>query len=75
MTMNYTVFDIETGALPLAELEAIMPEFEPSKVLKDPEKIKADIEAKRAEWIDRAALSPVSGQVLAIGYIGADMTP
>jgi len=63
-------FDIETGALPLAELEAIMPEFEPSKALKDPEKIAADIAGKRSEWIDRAALSPVSGQILAIGYIG-----
>jgi len=61
------IFDIETGPLPLAELDALAPEFKPAANLKDPEKIKASIEEKRNEYYERAALSPVTGEVLAIG--------
>lgn len=62
------VFDIETGPLPLAELDALAPEFKPAANLKDPEKIKASVEEKRNEYYERAALSPVTGKVLVIGY-------
>lgn len=64
--------DIETGPLPEAELSAVMPEFEPAANLKDPEKIKANIEAKKAKWMADAALSPLTGEVLCIGYIIED---
>lgn len=65
--MNLT-FDIETGPAPEAELKAFEPEFEPPKNLKDPEKIAAAIAEKRAAWYADAALSPITGRVLAIGY-------
>ncbi|MES2995881.1 MAG: hypothetical protein V4733_03635 [Verrucomicrobiota bacterium] len=61
------VFDIETGPLPLAGLEAMMPEFEAPGNYKDPEKIASAIAEKQAAWLERAALSPVTGRVLAIG--------
>ncbi len=63
-----TFFDCETGPLPLEKILAMMPEFEAPGNLKDPEKIKAAIEEKRKDFIDRAALSPLTGQILAIGY-------
>jgi hypothetical protein len=73
--MNVTYFDIETGPLPDAELFATIPPFDPSEVktgnIKDPEKIAAKIkECEVNYWNDirdQAALSPVTGQVLAIG--------
>lgn len=65
--MNYCIFDIETGPLADAELEKLMPTFQASKTLKDPEKIAADIEAKKQEWKNGAALNAATGQVWAIG--------
>lgn len=59
-----TIFDCETG--PLDNL--IPPEFDPPTNYKDPEKIAAWTERKKAEWIRDAALSALSGRVLAIGY-------
>lgn len=49
-----------------------MPLFEPKGNLKDPEKIKADLDSKKQEWIDGAALDPLTGQVLAIGLLIGD---
>jgi predicted PolB exonuclease-like 3'-5' exonuclease len=63
------VFDIETGPRPVAELEAVMPEFEAPANYKDPAKIAEAIEAKRAAWIEKAALSSLTGKVLAIGAL------
>ena len=70
------VFDIKTGPLPRAQLLAAMPHFDTSEVkvgdLKDPEKIAAKVaEAEpnhEAAFIDRAALSPITGSIIAIGY-------
>lgn len=76
--MAVIIFDIETGPLADDELERLIPPFDPESVkcgnLKDPEKIAAKIaEAEgehRRQFIERAALSPLTGQVLAIGYLG-----
>jgi DNA polymerase elongation subunit (family B) len=68
--MNY--FDIETGPLPTAELETMMPAFEAPKNLKDPVKIAAAIAEKRADWLSDAALHPETGRVLAIGLWTVD---
>lgn len=65
--MRTIVFDIETGPLPEAELALLEPAFEAGKNLKDPEKIRADLEAKREAWREGAALSAVTGQVIALG--------
>jgi hypothetical protein len=70
------IFDIETGADPI-RARALMPPFDEAKVkvgnIKDQDKIAAKIEEKRAshesDWLDKAALRPETGQVLAIGMI------
>ena len=59
--------DIETG--PLANAGEF---FNPDSVklgnFKDPEKIEAKIEEARAAFIDKAALSPMTGEILAVGF-------
>jgi len=66
--MNSIIFDIETGPLPDIKLDALMPEFEPAANLKDPDKIAADIAKKKAKFKEDAALSPLTGRVLAVGF-------
>ena len=75
--METYVFDIETGPLPMAELTAMLPPFDPSEVkvgnLKDPEKVAEKIaqarEEHRANFFNKAALDPLTGRVLAIGVL------
>lgn len=77
MTMKTMFFDIETGPLPEAELLQMVPSFNPADVkvgnLKDPEKIAAkrsEAEADhRHQFIERAALDPLTGRVLAVGLM------
>lgn len=69
-----TYWDIETEPAPADVLAAFEPEFEAPGNLKDPDKIAAAIAAKRAEWIERAALSPVTGRIVAIGYLKYELT-
>lgn len=59
--------DIETAPLPEEQLKSLMPEFQADSRLKDPEKIAQNIAKKEGEWKDRAALSPITGRVIAIG--------
>lgn len=74
------VFDLETGPLPLEQLKATMPAFDEAEVkcgnLKDPEKIAAKIaEAKASyedDYVSKAALSPLTGRILACGYCSTD---
>jgi hypothetical protein len=69
------IFDIETGPLPEADLEAMLPAFDSAEVktgnLKDPAKIAekiAEAEANhRRDYFDKAALDPLTGRVVAIG--------
>lgn len=71
--MSAIVFDIETGPRPWEEIEQYWDE---SSVklgqLKDPAKIQEKIEIERVEFLEKAALSPITGKVLAIGYRRAD---
>ena len=75
--MNTIIFDIETSPLPESELAALVPPFDPAEVrtgnLKDPDKIAAKLaEAEanhRRDFIERAALDPLTGRVLAIGLL------
>lgn len=64
--INRMFFDIETQANP--ENLGLAPEPKPAVNLKDPEKIAADIAAKKQALIDMAALDPDYGKVLSIGY-------
>ena len=63
------VLDIETAPLPESELAPLMPEFSAPSTWKDPEKIKAAIETKRAEWLESCALDALTCRVLAIGLV------
>ena len=71
------VFDVETGPLAESELSALLPPFDPAEVktgnLKDPAKIAekiAEAEANhRRDFIERAALDPLTGRVIAIGML------
>jgi len=63
------VLDLESAALPADQLALVKPEFLPAANLRDPEKIKASIAEKEAAWLERAALSPLTGQILAIGTL------
>ncbi len=75
--MEIQFFDIETGPLAESELSALLPPFDPAEVktgnLKDPAKIAekiAEAEANhRRDFIERAALDPITGRVVAIGVL------
>jgi DNA polymerase elongation subunit (family B) len=60
-------FDIETESLTAEELLLRQPKFGARANIKDPVKIEADIEAKKKAWVEKAALDPFSGRVVAIG--------
>jgi len=64
-----TFFDFETGALDPEQLAIIEPEFKPARNLKDPVKIAADVQAKRDAWLEDAALSAITGRILATGRL------
>jgi hypothetical protein len=66
-------FDIETASNP--ETCALMAEPKAPGNLKDPEKIRAAIEEKKAELIEQAALDPDYGRVLSIAYATAPDGP
>lgn len=69
----HRILDIETGPAPESVLQEFEPEFSAPANYKDPEKIEAAISKQREEWRNRAALSPITGRVLAIGFGGADL--
>ena len=69
--MRYIAFDIETAPLPDIELTELEPEFTAARNLKDPVKIELDIANKKQAWRDDAALSAITGRVVAIGYATA----
>lgn len=73
--MKTTFFDIETGPAPIEHLREMMPEFSAPGNFKDEAKIAANIEEQRARWIRDAALSPISGRIVAIGYANDDGKP
>jgi predicted PolB exonuclease-like 3'-5' exonuclease len=65
---QWAIWDIETAAQSEETLRAQMPAFKAASNLKDPEKIAADIEEKKAKYISQAALSPLTGRVIAVGF-------
>ena len=60
------VFDIETGGLPEEQIE--IPEFEAPSNYKTSEAIAKYTEKKKQDYIEKAAISCFTGEVLAIGY-------
>jgi len=65
--MTRLFIDIETCAAPLDQLQKFMPKDDewPLGNATKPETVARIIEEKKAEWIDRAALSAITGQVVA----------
>lgn len=66
-------WDIETSGLP--EETLLVPEFEPAKNLRDPEKIKTDIADKRTAWLGSCALRATTGKVIAFSSAWDDDEP
>ena len=66
--MNLISLDIET--YPNLDMVEKLPEIVADSRLKDEEKIKADIEKKKAEQIEKMALNPLYGKIACIGYYG-----
>lgn len=75
MSLPRLYFDIETSAQPIEQLEKSMPEFKPDSRLKDPAKIAESIAEKRQAYIDNAALSATTGQIIAFSYAIGDDEP
>ena len=69
--MNILAIDIETIHNP--DMISKLPEVVADSRLKDKEKIKADIEKKKAEQIEKMALSPLYGKIACIGYYGDEI--
>lgn len=72
------VFDIETGPLARDAILASLPPFDPESVKTGnlgPEKAAAKAKFAEEDYytkaVERAALSPLTGQVLAIGYLAS----
>lgn len=63
-----TLFDIETGPLPIEKIKSVMPKFSAPSNWKDQEKIAANIKQQEEKWLQDAALSPMTGQVVSIAY-------
>jgi hypothetical protein len=60
--------DIETAPLTEEEQKPFEPQFHARANLADPEKIEADIQAKREAWLDKAQLDGTRCRVCAYGY-------
>lgn len=73
--MNKYYWDLETGPESDERLAKMKPEFLPDARLVDPEKIKASIKNKEADWKERAALSAMTGKILAVTLAGNDEEP
>ena len=66
--IHEVVLDIETYAdITPEQLERMAADVEAPKNWKDPEKIAAYIEKKKAEIVEKAALSPRTGKVVCVG--------
>lgn len=63
-------FDIET--IPNLSMVDCLPDPEPAGNIKDPEKIKADITAKKVKQINEMALSPLFGRICAFSWFGPE---
>jgi DNA polymerase elongation subunit (family B) len=64
-----TFLDIETKPMCGDDLQRVMPTFKPASNIKDEAKKQSSIEAKQVSFIEKAALSPLSGTVQSIGVL------
>jgi hypothetical protein len=73
--MKRLFWDVETEALPEADLAKLMPEFTAGANLKDPAKIAAAIADKKQDWLDGAALKAITGKIVAVTAAADDNEP
>lgn len=70
MSKNIHIVDIETGP---RDRESILQFFDPDKIktgnLKDPQKIADKVAEAETEFVDKAALSAITGEVVCIGIM------
>jgi DNA polymerase elongation subunit (family B) len=69
------IWDLETAPIADELLVKFKPEFQPDSRLVDPVKIKASIESKETEWKDRAALSGITGRIIAYAGVWDNEEP
>lgn len=69
MTNQAVYFDIETGPLPLSEIEQFKPDFKAPANYRDLDRIKASIMEQEAKWLADGALSAVTGRILLAGAL------
>jgi hypothetical protein len=69
------IWDLETAPVADELLNKFKPEFLPDSRLVDPAKIKASIEGKEIEWRDKAALSGITGRIIAYAGVWDDEEP
>lgn len=67
--MNKYVFDIETLALPVDQIRAVMPAIEAPNNYTKADSIQSYIAKKEEEYIEKAALNAHTGQVACIGVM------
>ena len=65
--MKFAFMDSETGPEDQAKLERFEPQFT-LRNKNDPAKVEAELAEKRAKWYEEAALNPLTGRVLAVGF-------
>lgn len=64
--MKIIAFDLET--IPDPSMVHLLPEPEPNKTLKDPEKIAADIASKKTSQLDMMGLEPMMNKICCAGW-------
>lgn len=72
--MKSIIIDIETEPGKFEELAGMVPKFEAPVNYKDPVKIQENINAQQIKWLEKAALSAITGRVLAVGMIVMDFS-
>lgn len=65
--MSTAIIKFEFLPLVGAELNKLMPEFKPNGTLKDPEKIKVDLENKKNKWIEEAKDNVLTSRIVSYG--------
>jgi DNA polymerase elongation subunit (family B) len=76
--MTRIFLDLETQALPQDQLQKFMPKDDewPLGNARKPDTVARIIEEKKAEWIDQAALSAITGQIIAVAVgVGENLPP
>jgi len=76
--MTRIFLDLETAGLSLDQLQKFMPKDDewPLGNASKPETVARIIEEKKVEWIDQAALSAITGQIIAVAVgVGENLPP